>query len=65
MQDSLLLPPPFVLPLLVGSSINPRLLTLLDVFSQPSQSQLEMCQCHSLLQSGEDLPAMAAVQSQP
>lgn len=62
MQGSLFLPPPFVLPLPVGSSINLVLLSLLAVCPQPSQSQLELCQCHSLLQSGEDLPAVAAVQ---
>lgn len=39
------------------------LLSLLAVCPQPSQSQLELCQCHSLLQSGEALvPAIAAVQ---
>lgn len=61
MQGSLLLPPPFVLPLPVGSSINLMLLTLLDVFPPPSHCQLELCQCHSLLQSGENLPPAMAV----
>lgn len=57
-----------LLPLPKGSFVNLMLLALLlDIsFLQPLQRHLELCQCHSLLQSGGDLPPVTpAVQSQP
>lgn len=66
MQGSILLPPPpFILPLPVGSSINLMLLTLLDVFPQLSQSAGAMPVPQLAAVWRRSLPAVAAVQSQP